>query len=71
MCIIYFGTLDNSWDSCVHLSSCGSLCLCMKKQFSHQIDHSKASDVVMGSLCAFVFFRQALFVHEKTILSSD
>ena len=29
------------------------------------------SDAVMGRLCAFSFFRQALFVHEKTIFSSD
>ena len=60
--------IAQKWDKDRHLFSCGSLCLCMKKQFAHQVDHSKASDVVMGSMCAFVFFKQALFVHEKKFL---
>ena len=47
---------------CVHLSSCGRLCWCTV-HFPHQIDHSKAGNVVIRSLCAFTLFRQALFVH--------
>ena len=44
----------------VHLSSCGRLCWCAVN-FTHQIDQSKAGDV--GSVRAFIFFRQALFMH--------
>ena len=43
--------------------------LLVRSAFSHQIDHSKGGDAVMGSLCAFIFFQQALFVHRKPIFS--
>ena len=32
------------WNSSVHLSACGRLSLCMRKQFFHHVDHSKAGD---------------------------